>query len=316
MKTKISFVIPAKNEEESLEKLHSEIVKVTNKITKDFEIVIIDDGSTDDTYNTIRRLSRKDKRVRGIKLRGNWGKSIALQIGFNHAKGRLIFTMDADLQDNPKEIPNFIKKLDSGYDLVSGWKKIRHDPLSKVLPSRILNFAVTKLTGVVIHDTNCGFKLYKKEVIDTLNLYGELYRFIPVIAAKENYKVGEIIVEHRKRKYGKSKFGIERNIKGFLDLLTIVFLTNYLRRPGHFFGTAGLVTFSGGFLIGLYITYIRITTGGIGYHQPLLMFGLLLMIIGVQLISTGLVAEMITSHNQKKNDVDELISESTSNMKI
>jgi glycosyltransferase involved in cell wall biosynthesis len=316
MKTKISFIIPAKNEEGSLENLYKEITSVTNKITKDIEIIIIDDGSTDKTYDVIKKLSQKDKRVKGIRLRGNWGKSMALQTGFKHVKGDLVFTMDADLQDNPKEIPHFIKKLKEGYDLVSGWKKVRHDPKSKVIPSRILNYTTGLLTGVKIHDINCGFKLYKKEVIETLNLYGELYRFIPVIAAKENFKVAEIVVEHRRRKFGKSKFGIERNIKGLLDLLTIVFLTNYLRRPGHFFGTAGLASFSGGFLIGLYISYIRITTGGIGYHQPLLMFGLLLMIIGVQLISTGLIAEMITSHNQKKYNVDELIKESTSNMKI
>ncbi len=316
MKVKISFVIPAKNEQESLEKLYKEITSVTNKITKDIEIIFVDDGSTDKTYDVIKKLSKKDKRVKGIRLRGNWGKSMALQTAFKHIRGDLVFTMDADLQDNPKEIPNFIKKLNEGYDLVSGWKKIRHDPKSKVIPSRILNYTTGLLTGVRIHDINCGFKLYKKEVIETLNLYGELYRFIPVMAAKENFKVAEIIVEHRKRKFGKSKFGIERNIKGLLDLLTIVFLTNYLRRPGHFFGTTGLISFFGGFLVGIYITYIRITTGGIGYHQPLLMFGLLLMIIGIQLISTGLIAEMITSHNQKKYDVDELTIESTSNMKI
>lgn len=311
MPEKISFVIPAKNEEKSLEKLYKEIILVTNKITKKIEIIIVDDGSTDKTYEVVKKISKKDKRVNGIRLRGNWGKSMALQTGFKHVKGDLVFTMDADLQDNPKEIPNFIKKLNEGYDLISGWKKIRHDPKSKVIPSRILNYTTALLTGVKIHDINCGFKLYKKEVIDTLNLYGELYRFIPVMAAKENFKVAEIIVEHRKRKFGKSKFGIERNIKGLLDLLTIVFLTNYLRRPGHFFGTAGLVFFSGGFLIGIYITYIRITTGGVGFHQPLLMFGLLLMIIGVQLVSTGLIAEMITNFNQRHYNTDRLVKEIT-----
>jgi glycosyltransferase involved in cell wall biosynthesis len=232
---------------------------------------------------------------------------MALEAGFLHATGDIVFTMDADLQDDPNEIPNFLKKLNEGYDLVSGWKKVRHDPFSKVIPSRILNYIIRKVTGVEIHDTNCGYKAYKKEVVDSLNLYGEQYRFIPVLASKQNFKVGEIVVLHHKRKFGKSKFGIERNIKGFLDLITIVFLTGYVKRPGHFFGGLGIMSFSGGFAIGLYIAYLRFTTGSIQFHHPLLFLGMLLMIIGVQLISTGLVGEMIASFNVHRENVEKII---------
>lgn len=305
----ISFVIPAKNEEGSLEKLSREILAVSTKLKKKVEIIFVDDGSTDDTYKILKRLHKKNKVIKVIKLRGWYGKSIALQTGFSLAKGKLICTMDADLQDKPSEIPKFLKKIEEGYDLVSGWKKKRYDPLMKVIPSRILNFVTAYLTGVKIHDINCGFKLYKKEVVEKLNLYGELYRFIPVLAAKQNYKVGEVEVHHQPRKFGKSKFGIGRNIKGLLDLITIIFLTGYFRRPGHFFGSLGLLSFFLGFLIGTYITFLRITTGTIQYRQPLLFLGVLLMIIGIQLVSTGLLAEMITYTSLQKTDINENISE-------
>lgn len=301
-KYSISFVIPAKNEENSVSILYNEIIKIVKKITSKYEIIFIDDGSTDNTYPQLKKLQHKNKKVKIIKFRGNFGKSAALQAGFNQVKGDIIFTLDADLQDDPKEISVFLRKLEDGYDLVSGWKKQRNDPsISKVIPSRIVNFLTRKLTGLNIHDTNCGFKAYRREVIENLNLYGELYRFIPVIAAKQNFKVGEVVVNHRSRKYGKTKFGWERGIKGILDLLTIVFLTGYLRRPGHFFGTLGLFAFFLGFLIGIYISYLRLTTGTIQYRQPLLFLGMLLMIIGIQLISAGLLGEMITFWRQKDN---------------
>lgn len=299
MKPYISFVIPARNEEESLAILHQEIVEVMKKINESYELIFIDDGSTDNTFQNLKKLQTKDKRVRAIKLRGNFGKSVALQLGFDFAQGELIFTFDADLQDNPVEIPSLLKELDKGYDMISGWKKKRHDPWTKVLSSRIINFLTRTLTGIDIHDTNCGLKLYRREVTESLNLYGELYRFIPVFAAKQNFKIGEIAIEHRARRFGKSNFGWGRGIKGVLDLITVVFLTGYIKRPGHFFGTLGLLSFTGGFIIGLYITYLRITTGSIQYHQPLLIFGMLLMIIGIQLISTGLLAEMIVFPSQK-----------------
>lgn len=308
-KSKISFVIPAKNEEESIGPLYQEIVDSVKNVPSNFEIIFIDDGSTDDTFRVLKKLYQKDKRLKIIRFRGNFGKSAALQAGFNHAKGDIIFTLDADLQDNPKEIPNFLKKLDSGYDLVSGWKKERHDPkVQKVIPSRIINFLTRFLTGVPIHDTNCGFKAYRRVVVESLNLYGELYRFIPVIAYRQNFKVGEVEVLHRQRLHGQTKFGWERGLKGILDLLTIIFLTGFIRRPGHFFGTLGIGSFSLGFLIGLYIAYLRITTGSTQARHPLLFLGMLLMIIGVQLISTGLLAEMIV-YGRGKLDYTSAIKE-------
>ncbi len=299
----LSFVIPAKDEEGSVGPLYKEISEVMKKIKLPYQIIFVDDGSQDKTFQNLKKIKKQDRRVKVVRLRGNFGKSIALQTGFDEARGDIIFTLDADLQDNPREIGRFLKKISEGYDLVSGWKKVRHDPsLSKVLPSRILNSLTRYLTKVPIHDTNCGFKAYKKEVVKNLNLYGELYRFIPIIASKQNYLVGEIIVDHRPRKYGKTKYGWTRGVKGILDLLTIVFITGYMKRPGHFFGTLGLSSFTIGFLVGLYITYLRVTTGGIASHQPLLIFGLLLMIVGVQLISTGLLAEMMLARTNQKNE--------------
>lgn len=292
-KSDISFVIPTYNEEGSLDKLHQELVTVTKKIKKKFEIIFVDDGSTDQTLKTILKLAKKDKRVKILKLRGNWGKSAGLQAGFDKSEGQIIITMDADLQDNPKEIPVFLRKLDEGYDLVSGWKQKRHDPISKTVPSKVVNYLVRTMTGLRIHDTNCGFKAYKRSVVENLNLYGDLYRFIPIFAHRQNFKVTEIPVEHRPRKTGKSKYGWKRFVSGWLDLLTVFFLIRYMRRPGHFFGTTGIVSFSLGFLIGIYITYLRISTGSIQYRHPLLFLGMLFMIIGIQLISTGLLAEMI-----------------------
>lgn len=311
MKMKLSFVIPARDEQDSVEPLYQEISKEAGKITPQFEIIFIDDGSTDRTFEVMAKIAEKDKKVKVVKFRGNWGKSAALQTGFALATGEVIFTMDADLQDDPAEIPNFLAKIDEGYDLVSGWKKKRFDPSVKVIPSRILNnFLIPRLTGVKLHDINCGFKAYKKEVVKSLNLYGELYRFIPVFAAKLRYKVTEISVEHHARQHGKSKFGWERNIKGFLDLITIVFLTGYNRRPGHFFGTLGLASFFFGFIIGLYITSLKLSTGNIQGRSPLLFLGILLMVIGIQLVSTGLLAEMMLYSKQKQNykqAVDKLI---------
>lgn len=297
---KVSFVIPAKDEEKTVVKLVNQISAQLKKLKLSYEIIFIDDGSTDTTYQVIKNLSLKNRYIKVIRHRGNFGKSIALQNGFNQAVGDIVFTMDADLQDDPNEIPKFIKKLNEGYDLVSGWKKIRYDPISKTLPSKIGNFLVRVLTKLPIHDSNCGFKAYRKEVLTDLNLYGELYKYIPIFAQKNNFKVGEIVISHHPRKFGKSKFGVERNIKGILDLITVIFLTGYVKRPGHFFGTLGFIFFSIGFLIGLYITYLRIITGGINYHIPLLFLGVLLIIVGIQFFSTGLISELITSFNQDK----------------
>ncbi len=299
--TKISFIIPAKNEEDSVKKLYHEIIASTKKLTRNIEIIFIDDGSTDKTYKIMSEVSQKDKRVKLVKLRGNFGKSVALQIGFDRAEGDFIFTMDADLQDNPKEIPAMFAKINEGYDLVSGWKKNRHDPISKTIPSHVVNFLVRLMSGLTIHDVNCGFKVYRKALAQNLNLYGDLYRFIPILAHRQNYKVTEIPVDHRQRRFGKSKYGWKRFLSGWLDLLTIFFLIRYLKRPGHFFGGLGVVSFASGFLIGIYITYLRLFTGTIQYRQPLLFLGMLLMIVGVQLVSTGLLAEFLI-HTKGKQD--------------
>lgn len=307
MRPYLSFVIPIKNEEDSIPKLVSEIKDACKKVGKSYEVIFIDDGSVDQGFSTIKKMSKANKNIKAVKLRGNFGKSIALSVGFSKTAGNIIFTMDGDLQDNPKEIPKFLTKINDNFDLVSGWKKKRHDPIfSKVIPSRIINFLARILTGTNIHDTNCGFKAYKKEVIQNLNLYGELYRFIPIIADKQNYRVGEVEVEHRQRKFGKTKFGWERGIKGILDLITVVFLTGYVQRPGHFFGSLGLLSFSFGFIIGLYITYLRITTGSIQFRHPLLFLGMLLMIIGIQLISTGLLGELMVYSREKIDNRDKI----------
>ena len=308
-KPNLSIIIPAKDEEESLDLLCDEISTTLKNLNKSYEIIIIDDGSKDHTFEIAKKIKLKNSNIKIIQLRGNFGKSIALQVGFDIAIGDIIFTMDADMQDNPKEIPVFLNKIEEGYDMVSGWKKKRLDPsITKVIPSRIINFLTRLLTRVQIHDTNCGFKAYKREVIQNLNLYGELYRFIPILAAKQNFKVTEVVVEHRVRKFGKTKFGWGRGIKGILDLLTIVFLTGYLRRPGHFFGTLGIISFFLGFIIGLYITYLRLATGSIQFRHPLLFLGMLLMIVGIQLISTGLLAEMMV-FSKGKQDYSSVVKE-------
>jgi glycosyltransferase involved in cell wall biosynthesis len=306
--TEISIVIPAKDEEKTINILYKKIVQNLAKITENFEIIFIDDGSTDNTLNLIKNLRNTDKKVKFISLRGNFGKSVALQTGFDHSKGNIVITMDADLQDEPDELYKFVNKINEGFDMVSGWKKVRHDPISKTIPSKMGNYFTRLLTGIKIHDLNCGYKAYKKRVLKQIRLYGELYKYIPVLVEKQNFKVGEIVIKHNKRKYGKSKFGWERNIKGFLDMLTVVFITGYDKQPAHFFGKWGIISFSVGFCIGIYITYLRITTGTIQNRHPLLFLGMLLMIIGVQLISTGLLAEMIT-HSTNKPSADNYISE-------
>jgi len=298
MKPFLSLVIPARNEEENILLLYNEVVKVADKLKKTWEAIFIDDGSTDNTFSILKKIHAKDSRVKVLHLRGWFGKATALKAGFEQAVGEIIITLDADLQDNPKEIPNFLKKFNEGCDLVIGWKKNRHDPSDRVLSSRLFNFAVSVMTHTKFHDINCGFKAYKREVVENVE-FGELFRFIPILAVKQNYEVAEIAVEHRPRKFGKSKFGMERAAKGFLDLITIIFLTGYLRKPGQFFGMIGLLMGFLGGLIGMYITYLRITTGGIEYRYPLLFLGVLLMVVGAQFISTGLLAEMLLSfHTQ------------------
>ncbi len=290
----ISVVIPLLNEEDSLNELTLRIDESIKSINKDYEIIFIDDGSSDGSYKKIVDLKKKYPLIRAIRFRRNFGKSAALSAGFQRAKGEVIITMDADLQDDPAEIPNLLKKLDEGCDLVSGWKKKRHDPISKTLPSKLFNATTRVITGIGIHDFNCGLKAYRKEVIKELPVYGELHRYLPVLAHWNGFVVDEIVVKHHERKFGKSKFGARRFFNGFFDLLTVLFITRYRQKPLHLFGFLGLVSISLGFLIDLYLAVIWFQGQGIG-HRPLLFLGTLLIIIGVQFFSLGLIGEMLTS---------------------
>ncbi len=297
-----SIIIPVYNEEESLPTLFSEIKKVIIRDLKSFELIFIDDGSTDKSLKVIEEIkNRAELPVKIISLRSNQGKSAALMAGFRQASGDFIITMDADLQDDPKEIWPLIDKLNEGYDLVSGYKKNRHDPINKTIPSRIFNYLVRKTTGVSLHDINCGLKIYRQEVTRSLILYGELYRFIPVLAASAGFNITEIQVNHRPRKYGKSKFGASRFVRGLLDLLTVIVQTKFIRRPLHFFGPTGILSITAGTIICLYLSYIRIFDHQSIGKRPLLLLGIFLIIAGIQIISTGIVAEIITYYYQRNN---------------
>lgn len=298
----VSVVVPLLNESQSLEELHLRLVEVLEASQRPFEIIYIDDGSTDGSLEILKAIYSRDSRVKVLSFRRTYGKSAALAVGFEEAQGEIIVTIDADLQDDPKEIPNLIEKLESGYDLVSGWKKHRKDPISKTIPSRLFNMLVRMVTGLKIHDINCGLKVYKRQVTRQFKLYGQLHRFLPVFAFKEGFRVGEMAVTHHPRKYGKTKYGIRRFQHGILDLMTVVLITTYLKTPLHFFGSVGLLFFLGGFGINCYILSVFIQHGNIRGHHPLLMLGVLLMILGFQLISTGLLAELMTrmSHRGKE----------------
>lgn len=297
----LSLVIPVKDEEKSLPVLYREILTAVKPLAKSWEIIFVDDGSTDRSAAIIGSLQKRDRRILLIKFRGNFGKSAALSAGFEKARGEVIITLDADLQDDPAELPKFLTKINAGYDLVCGWKKKRLDPPGKVIPSRFWNLMAAALSGVKIHDFNCGFKAYRQEVAKSLPLYGELYRLIPILAAEKKFRITEIPVHHRPRVYGQSKFGWERFIKGFLDLITILFLTKFARRPAHFFGGLGFFLTIFGLAIGVYIAYLRLAFGDIQGRQPLLLAGMLLILVGIQLISTGLLAEMLVFLNPRSS---------------
>jgi glycosyltransferase involved in cell wall biosynthesis len=301
---KISFVIPVLNEEESLPKLYEEISKFTP--AEDFEIIFVDDGSTDSSFAQMQKLAKLDKRVKIVKFRKNFGKSAALKVGFQHTKGEVIFTMDADLQDNPAEIPNFISKLEEGYDLVSGWKRKRQDPINKTLPSKIFNGFNSKAFGIKLHDFNCGFKAYRRELVKELDLYGEMHRYIPALAHAKGFKIAEIPVKHRKREFGKSKYGMERYLRGFLDFLTVKLITSYTHSPLYLFGRIGTSIGGIGFLIGLYLTIMKYFFQQPLYNRPLLFLSVLLIVVGLQFFSIGLLAELIVSQNRHKNHEDKV----------
>jgi glycosyltransferase involved in cell wall biosynthesis len=299
----ISVVIPVYNEEGNLRQLYSELSAALSGVVNagragSYEILFIDDGSTDKSFDIITELHKKDPSVKALQFRRNFGKSAALSAGFEKAGGDIIFTMDGDLQDDPKEIPNFLKKLDEGYDLVVGWKYKRRDPQTKRVPSKIFNALTAYLTNVKIHDMNCCFKAYRKEAIKNVNLYGELHRYIPALVYWRGYKVSEIKVHHRPRTYGRSKYGPMRLVKGFLDLLTVKFLISYSTRPLHMFGILGLLSTLVGMLLGLYLLFVKFFLNEPIGERPLLFAAMLLIIVGVQMVSMGLLGEMITSTHQ------------------
>lgn len=295
---KLSFIISVLDEENTIISLYEDIVK--NIYNNNYEIIFIDDGSTDSSFTKMKQLKQRDKRIKLIKFKRNYGKSIAIDTGFKVCDGDIVFTLDADGQDNPKEISRFIKKIKEGYDVVSGWKKKRNDPISKRWPSKIFNFAVSKLFKMKLHDYNCGFKAYKKEVVKNIVLYGELHRYIPVLAKNSGYRVGEIVVEHRKREFGKSKYGKERYLRGFFDFLTIRLITKYSKSPIYFFGSLGVWTLFFGFLINIYMVIEKYILGNPISNRPILFLGVLLSVIGIQFISIGLVGELIIYLNHKK----------------
>jgi glycosyltransferase involved in cell wall biosynthesis len=290
----LSVVIPLYNEEDSLKELHQQLRTTLGRMNLRYELLFVDDGSTDRSFQVLRDLKRMDKHVKIVRFRRNYGKAAALAVGFDKAQGNIIITMDADLQDDPAEIPALRRKLEEGYDLVSGWKKVRHDPITKTLPSKFFNFVTRLLTGIKIHDFNCGLKAYRKDVVKTVKVYGELHRYIPVLAHWEGFRIGEIAVQHRARRYGKTKFGFSRLWKGFLDLLTALFTTRFLRRPLHLFGMLGILAVLVGLAIDSVLVvewFMHLTSLG---NRPLFLSGFLLIVIGVQFISIGLLGEMIS----------------------
>ena len=305
----LSIVIPVYNEVESLDALLAEIDEVAREHKYDVDLIFVDDGSRDGSWEVIRRLAASDSRVRGIRFRRNFGKSAALSAGFRAARGELVMTLDADLQDDPHEIPRFLAAVDQDLDVISGWKKIRHDPWHKVMPSRVFNAMVSWLTGVHLHDHNCGMKCYRREVLGEVRLYGELHRFVPVLAHAKGFRVGELVIQHRERKFGYSKYGVRRFVKGFLDLLTVKFLTGFGQRPQHLLGAIGLFCF---LLGGIGLTYLSAywivgqiwpSPTHLPLHQrPAVLYSLGALLLGGQLMSIGFLAELIIAYQGRDAD--------------
>jgi glycosyltransferase involved in cell wall biosynthesis len=293
----ISVVVPTFNESGSVRELCGRVCAELDALGRGFEILFVNDGSTDGTAEILDELAATNERVGVIHFRGNFGKAAALDAGFRQARGAIVITMDADLQDEPAELAALIAELESGYDVVSGWKKKRHDPLSKRLPSKLFNLVVRLTSGVRLHDFNCGFKAYRAEAVHNLPMYGELHRYVPVLVAARGFRVGEMVVKHNPRRSGVSKYGVKRYAKGFFDLLTVILNTRYRSRPLHLFGLFGLAAGGLGVAILAYMTVLRFLGYGIG-TRPLFFLGILLLVLGVQLVSTGLLGEMIAGGQQ------------------
>ncbi|NLP10451.1 glycosyltransferase family 2 protein [bacterium] len=296
-----SLIVPLLNEQDSLQELYDQIRSVMERMGHSYEILFIDDGSTDASAEIIERLNSHDDRVKLIQFLHNYGKSAALAAGFMACRGRFVVTMDADLQDDPEEIPALYEKIQSGYDLVSGWKKIRHDPFIKRITSKVYNFFTSLFSGIRLHDFNCGLKMYRREVAKTIHVYGDLHRYLPVIAHRNGFRVAEIPVRHRPRRHGVSKFGMTRFTRGAFDLLTITFLTRYRMRPLHLFGVLGLTASGVGSAILVVLAYQRLFQHVYLSNRPLLFLGVLLIIVGIQFFSIGLLGEMITSQRTESD---------------
>jgi glycosyltransferase involved in cell wall biosynthesis len=325
----ISVVIPAQDEEESIQELCHWIGRVMNANGFSFEVIVIDDGSTDDTWQKITELNAMDERFKGIRFNRNFGKSAALQTGFRATRGKVVITMDADLQDSPDEIPDLYKMItEQKFHLVSGWKKKRHDPISKTIPSKFFNYITRKISGINLHDFNCGLKAYQSGVVKNITVYGEMHRYIPLIAKWAGFtKITEKAVEHRERKYGRTKFGFERFINGFLDLLSITFVSRFRQKPMHFFGSLGTLSMAMGFIFTVKIFWDKMNSLFFSKlpmkrditDQPLFYFALVALIIGVQLFVTGFLAEMIAMQNLSRKDylvIDKLGIEEPETKKI
>jgi glycosyltransferase involved in cell wall biosynthesis len=298
----ISVVVPLRNEEESLGPLLAELRAVLDPLDQPWEAIFVDDGSTDGSFAALTRLHAQQENVRVVRLRRNFGKAAALAAGFEQAAGDVVVTMDGDGQDDPREIPRLLAKLDEGFDLVSGWKARRRDPITRRALSKLFNSVTSRVSGVRLHDMNCGLKAYRGSVVRALNLYGELHRFIPVLAHYEGYRVAELPVNHRARAHGRSRYGLERYLRGFLDLLTVSFMGRYQHRPLHLFGGLGLLLGFAGLAILVYMTALKLAGHAIG-HRPLLTLGVLLAVVGLQFFSLGLISELVTSqHEQRRRE--------------
>ena len=312
----LSVVVPVFNEERSVELLFDEVRAALEPLEHEWEVVFVDDGSTDGSFAALTRLhAREPARVRVVRLRRNFGKSAALAAGFRQARGELIATLDADGQDDPAEIPRLLAKLEEGFDLVSGWKTRRRDRWTRRFLSHVFNLVTGRISGVRLHDMNCGLKAYRAEVVKGLALYGELHRFIPVLAHYRGYRVAETPVNHRPREHGRSRYGLERYLRGFFDLITVTFMGRYRYRPLHLFGGLGLALGAVGFAVCLYLTVLWFAGEAIG-HRPLLTLGVLLVVVGMQFLSLGLIGELVTSHHEERTAeregaemlVDEILS--------
>lgn len=313
----ISVVVPLYNEEESLPELCEWIARIMRSHQYSYEVILVDDGSTDSSWDKVKQISNENSSIKGIQFNRNYGKSAALDTGFKATQGEVVISMDADLQDSPDEIPGLYKMIkEEGYDLISGWKKKRHDPISKTIPSKFFNYITRVISGIKLHDFNCGLKAYNGKVVKSISVYGEMHRYIPVIAKWHGFaKIGEKVVSHQERKYGVTKFGLERFINGFLDLISITFVSRFRKKPMHFFGTLGTLSFFSGFIFTVKIFWDKIDSIYISKiplrrditDQPLFYLALVALLIGVQLFLTGFIAEMIAINSSNTNEY--LVSE-------